>query len=280
MTGTRTRAGLVPDAVLANTRGAELGVAALRRLGERTGFPTWPVVLDLWPTDDDAELSAAADRAADRELEECGALVDDRPDHWSSTAVRVLTGPERELAVRVFGADGPRRACLARRGHEHVLAVRTGDRIALGFPEIADAAGLGAVIRALCGQAPPMTFADIRVPTDEFVDRLARCGDRHDAAAVLRTIGARADDATRLAAALAAPAARTEIVAIAHGAGVVTQSCGALAVVDGERGRIVLSPSGSLDGGRWTTLTPGTGHRLAQGVRLLVETLPDGRWFP
>jgi len=274
------------------TRGGRVDVALLRRAGARRGVLTWPVVLDMVGTEDDAERVRAAFSAADGRLEELG-LVDDLGDPvpWLATATTVLARPDRELEIRTFSESGSVRACLARRNGEHVLAIRSGDIVDVTVVDPADTAALATLVRRYCvdsaddvgaaGQAMdvrPLEFAALACPCDELADRLGRCRHGDDVARTLARLGMPVGDSRTVASALATIGRRTEIVAVSRLDGSLTQSPGALGIVDTARGRIVAGPSRSPDGRVWTTLSPGSGQRISQAVGLLIETLPDGWW--
>ncbi|MEO9329835.1 ESX secretion-associated protein EspG [Gordonia aurantiaca] len=249
-----------------------LGVSELRGLGERFGVQTWPVVLD--PTlrsdraDDAVEPATVASELIDH----------DEPVPWLATVLRVLSKPDREIEMRSFAQNGIRRVCLARRGYEHVLAERNGDRVALTVLESADLDTVAGTIRARFEDVPACEFTAFSAPTDELVDRLGECRTSTEITDALFTLGAPFADAAVAGAALASCRVRTEIVATSDEDGRFAQSSGAVAVFDTARGRVVSSPSKSPDGRVWTTLSPGSGHRITQAVRLLVETLPTGTW--
>lgn len=262
----------------------------LARLGERTGLQTWPVVLDMWFDDPDAETVAARTGHADRVIAEHQLIVDGEPAGWLAPALRVLAAPERQIEIRTFAtgsALAARRVCLARNGNDNVVAIREGTRIDVRMADVATEERVGAIVArevepmASPGSpAPSIEFAGLATPAAEFAERLGRCTSAAETADVLRALGASVPDAVTIAAALDNCVARSEIVAVSWSAGTSTQSSGALAVFDTDRGRIMASPSKSPDGRVWTTLSPGTGHRIMQAVGLLIETLPEGRWLP
>ncbi|GAC66205.1 ESX secretion-associated protein EspG [Gordonia soli] len=257
-----------------------LDTDVLQRLGERCGVQTWPVVLGLRPRYDDAVTALAAARRADQEIATTGLLADGEPATWLATALRVLSTPERLLEVRTFSETDSWRMCVARNGFDHAVAVRRGDTVEIGGQLVTGTADLGAIVRRRLGDAPVPDFVGISAPAGEIADRLARCQGPNDTADALHAVGAGPVEAGLVGAALASCRARTEIVAVSSADGISTQSSGALAVLDTDRGRIVASPSRSPDGRVWTTLSPGTGHRIAQAVGLLIETVPEGRWMP
>ncbi|GAA3697184.1 ESX secretion-associated protein EspG [Gordonia hankookensis] len=262
-----------------------LDVDVLRRLGERAGVQTWPVVLDLWAAHSDFDDHAAATVGADQTIGELGLLDGGEPTGWLAAALRVLSAPERQLEIRTMPASpgptgGIQRICLARNGHDHVLARREGSRIEIGRPAVTQATELGAIVAREFGEAVGADIAGFSAPADELATRLAHCRNSNDTADALHALGAPSSDAIAMASALMSCHARSEIVAVSWTGGACAQSSGALAVFDTDRGRIVASPSKSPDGRVWTTLSPGSGHRIGQAIGLLIETLPEGRWMP
>lgn len=266
MTGIDTRDGLVIDGDV------------LFRLGERSGVQTWPVVLDLYATTDDAEAAEAVAARADREIADRGLWDGDEPIVSLGVALRVLSAPDRMIEARTFGPEATRRVCIARRDNDHVVAIRDGDAIEISTPEIGDDAEIATTVRRLFAEVEPLRIDGFSTPAQELADRLARCGSADDIADAVHACGAHAADATALAAALTAIRSRSEIVAVERTDGTITQSSGALAIFDTDRGRVVVSPSESPDGHVWSTISPGTGHRIQQAVGLLIETLPTGWW--
>ncbi|MFE0750245.1 ESX secretion-associated protein EspG [Gordonia sp. NPDC058843] len=268
-----------------------LDAAVLRRLGERFGVQTWPVVLDLGNVSEnpcastETESRALADGDADVTITALDLIEHGEPTAWAATVLRVLAQPRREIEVRSYSDGSVRRIYLARNGHDHVLAKRTDRRVDVTVVDVADVGALAAVVRAQFDAfgaevSSPVDFTAFSAPSDEVVDRLGRCRTGTDTTDALHALGATPADAAVVSAALASCRTRTEIVASMNEDGRFAQSSGAVAVFDTERGRIVCSPSKSPDGRVWTTFSPGTGHRIAQAVSLLIETLPDGKWMP
>lgn len=268
--------------------GMTFDAAVLCRLGERFGVQTWPVVLDLGNVaaesdtgNDSANVTQADPDAVIAALE----LVEHgEPTPWASTVLRVLAQPQREIEIRSYTDDAVRRICVARNGHDHVLVTRTGRRVDVTVVDVADVEALAAVVRAqfdaLESAAEPAEFTAFAAPSDEVVDRLGRCRAGTETTDALHALGAAPADAVVVSAGFASCRTRTEVVASMNEDGRFAQSSGAVAIFDTERGRIVSSPSKSPDGRVWTTFSPGTGHRIAQAVSLLIETLPDGKWMP
>ncbi|GAC51565.1 ESX secretion-associated protein EspG [Gordonia amicalis] len=255
-----------------------LDAAVLLRLGDRFGVQTWPVVLDMPVSAEDESAQRVADRERDAAIAALGLVDHDEPVPWLATVLRVLSQPQREIEIRSFTDTGVRRMCLARRGYEHVLAERAGEWLDLAVVEVADLDAVADIVRSRFDDAAACEFTSFSVPTDELVDSLGRSGTGTEVTDALYTLGVPLSDAVVISSAFASCRVRTEIVASSNEDGRFSQSSGALAVFDTARGRIVSSPSKSPDGRVWTTLSPGSGHRIAQAVRLLIETLPDGTW--
>ncbi|MDS1113969.1 ESX secretion-associated protein EspG [Gordonia westfalica] len=255
-----------------------LDAAALRRLGDRFGVQTWPVVLDMPVDAEDESAQMSADRERDADIVTSDLVDHDEPGPWLATVLRVLSQPQREIEMRSFTESGVRRICLARRGYEHVLAERVGDRLDLSVVEVTDVDDLGDLVRSRFDDSAQCEFTAFSAPTDELVEKLGGCSTNTEITDALYTLGAPLSDAVVMSAALGSCRVRTEIVASSNEDGRFSRSSGALAVFDTARGRLVSSPSKSPDGRVWTTLSPGSGHRIAQAVRLLIETLPDGTW--
>lgn len=235
-------------------------LVSLRRGGD------WSVVLDL------------AGGTGDRGLRTDAINI----DSWWRQTFTVLDAPDRMLEVRSFSADTVTRICAARRGDDQVIALRAGTQVSIRQIPGGALSVTATRIRRLLGDldrgaervgpgsAP--AFAALRYPAADLADRLADCSDPHALTDTLYALGASPSDANRIAAALTRCHRRTEIVAVA---GRVT-SAGAVGILDSDRGRILASPSLSADGQVWTTVSPGSDHRIEQAIALLVETLPDG----
>lgn len=263
----------------AATADRAIDARVLHRAGERLGVSAWPVVLDLQPgTDDAAELHRQS-VDADRALIGSGLFASGEAAPWLESAVHVLAYPDRQLEIRTFTGGRTIRTCIARRGHDHVVAVRDRDDVEVRSVRLTEVGDLAALVRRCCGDVPALPFIAISRPSDEIVDRLGCCAPGHQMTDALHAMGASPTDAVVVSTALAACHARTEIVAVARDGVALIQSHGAVGIFDADNGRILASPSESPDGQVWTTLSPGSGHRIAQAIGLLVETLPDGRWF-
>ncbi|NKY50396.1 ESX secretion-associated protein EspG [Nocardia vermiculata] len=255
---------------------------AVLAVAELLGVQTLPTVLAVGPRQDSRAAFTAARAAALRELRDTG-LVDsyDDIDLDIGAALMILARPERQLAARVCTESGVRRVCVARRGVEHAVAVRSGDDIevcTLWADE--DGASLARPILDVLGPAEPADITGFGCPTDELSRRLDDVARPSEFAEALHGVAVDERAAIEFGMALSCCRARTEIVAYAHDEGCITRSSGAVAVYDTERGRIVASPGLAADLRLWSTFTPGSAHRVAQAVTALIATLPGGRWLP
>ncbi|MBH0777583.1 ESX secretion-associated protein EspG [Nocardia bovistercoris] len=254
----------------------------LLAVSERLGVQTLPVALAVAPRQDSYDEWMVAQRRVTAELTRSGVIDahgEVEPD--LADALHILAQPDRELAARVYGTtSGVRRICLARRGGAHALAVRTED----GFdvqPVWADGGGqpLVRALLAILGPGRPAEVVAFSALSSELSERLAAALDSADYADAVYALGVADRDATAYGMAFAACHTYAEIVAEVHEDGTTTRSPGAVAVYDTGRGRIVAAPGIAPDQQVWSTVTPGTDHRIAQAVSALIETLPVGRWL-
>ncbi|GAB11908.1 hypothetical protein GOARA_091_00260 [Gordonia araii NBRC 100433] len=260
----------------------EFSLDELDALTDAFDVQSWPVILGLrvrQATVDErrAAVEAGADALRGRGLLDDGEFADE-----VILAVRTLCHEDAQISVRFTdGPDAPlRRVALCRSGTRHVLAMRRGDRLLIQSVDVQTADDAATRIADLLGDEDPVGVTGVSVPTDELVSRLNDCTSANDYAQALHAVGATESDATSAALALAECSRHVEIVAYETVAGSTAQSSGAMAVYSTPRGRMVASPSKSPDGRLWTTISPGSGHRIRQAVVSLIETLPSTRWMP
>ncbi len=253
---------------------------ALVHLGATGGVDVWPAILDLPPTDPTHVVADASDEALG-EILAMGLLdAHARPTPWTAATLAVLRTPEAQIDICVHGDSDVHGACLARRGPDHVFAVRSGDAIGLSVPRIADVGDVGRVVGSVFGPAEIPEFVGISVPTNELRERLDRCGCAGDYAASFCAVGATRADAIAMSLAFETCHARAEVVAASTSGGVTHQSSGTVAVYETGHGRIIAEPSISPDGRMWTTIAPGSSERMGRAVSHLLETLPGAGWPP
>ncbi|MFW0783831.1 ESX secretion-associated protein EspG [Gordonia sp. CPCC 206044] len=256
-----------------------LSADALWRVGEHLDIQIWPTVLDLSPRHDTVEAYREGAANADAELRAAGVLGSEGIDDDFHLALRIVSDPDAELQVRVFGEDGVRRISLTRRGHDHVLVLRYGESITVETVSVDGISSAAQKIVSCVGEADAADIASVSVLTDELVGRLDAATTSADYAEALYALGVDQQEAMKLGTGLADCRGYIEIVAYESWEGRTQQSSGAVAIYETARGRVVGSPSVSPDGQMWTTLSAGSGHRIKQAIGLLVETLPSGRWL-
>ncbi|MCM6776095.1 ESX secretion-associated protein EspG [Nocardia sp. CDC159] len=268
---------------------ATLTNEGLFAVAERLRVQTLPLVLAVAPRHDSFSEWARAQEAAVAQLTESGVFDsygEVEPD--LALAMYALAQPDRELVARIFvrpkdseeGATRSVRVCLVRRGEQHAVAVRTDDTFVIQ-PIWCDGSGtaLARPMLAALGTCAPAEVESCTALADELSRRLDAATTTGDYADALYALGVSGRDATTLGLAFESCYAYAEIVAYAHGDGIATRSPGAVAVYDTGRGRLVAAPGIAPDQRIWSTVTPGTDHRIAQAISALIETLPGERWL-
>ncbi|APE33266.1 ESX secretion-associated protein EspG [Nocardia mangyaensis] len=254
----------------------------LLAVAERLRVQTLPLVLAVRPTQETLADWQAARRAAEAELTGTGILDGDEVANTELVgALLTLSQPDRELVARIFRGGAPVRICLARRGEAHALAVRTGDSYVIE-PIWVDGSGQS-LARPILAQLGPLAAADVAAfsaPATDLAERFDAAENAADYADAVYHLGVAATDATRYGLALGDCHTYAEIVACHHEGGATERATGAVAVYDTAAGRIVAAPGRAPDLRIWSTVTPGTDHRIAQAISALIELLPGGRWLP
>ncbi|MEC3913288.1 ESX secretion-associated protein EspG [Nocardia sp. CDC160] len=251
-------------------------------LAGHLGVQTLPLVLSIGPRQEtyseweQAQEQARADLRARRIVDPHGDVETD-----TATALFALAQPDRELAMRMHTATGRVRVCVVRRGEDHAVAIRRGDLLDI-HPLWSDGSGasLARPLLDALGPCAPADLAPFSAESDELAERLDAAMTSEDYASTVYNLGVPDADATAYGLALADTHAYAEIVAYAYADGVTDRSPGAVAVYDTARGRIVAAPGVAPDQQLWSTLTPGSDHRIAQSISALIDSLPGGRWLP
>ena len=259
-------------------------------LADILDLQTWPSVLAIGPGHEYVDEREKARVAAAAELSAAGLLTADPEPGGGVTdalgeALTILSSPDVLLEIRCHRDTSTRRICLARRGDHHVLATRTESGLVLRDIAIGNDLEVGQLVARLLEPADgtqilPVSVPSVSLPAAELRRRLDEAVSAADYADALHAMGVAVGDAATYAVAFDTCWAHAEIVAIECAPGRMRRSEGAVAVYDTAKGRIVAGPSMSPDGQIWSTLSPGTGHRISQAVTLLMETLPARRWLP
>ncbi|NUS45404.1 MAG: ESX secretion-associated protein EspG [Mycobacteriaceae bacterium] len=246
------------------------------------GVQTFPAALAVAPKYDHIDAWRIAHDETMSELS-AGGILDQYGDVADelAAALRILARPDRQLAVRIYAPDGVRRVCLARRGLDHALAVRTGDdfdvRLVWGGD---DHAALARPILAALGAAEAADVPVFGAESAELRERLDEARGTAEFSDLAFHFGAAERDAVAFGMAMASCHTRAEITAYHHDNAVAVRAPAAVAVYDTARGRVVAGPTRTADHRTWSTFAPGTDHRLTQGISALIGALPGERWMP
>ncbi|MFC4124738.1 ESX secretion-associated protein EspG [Nocardia rhizosphaerae] len=255
---------------------------SLLAVADRLGVQTLPLVLAVGPEQDSfAAWQAARDEAVAGLT--AGGVFDEYGDvePGLADALFTLAKPEAELAARSYGGNGQRRICLARRGTQHAVATRAGSAFEITAPWIdGSERELTRLLLTALTPCPRAEIGTVSVAADDLARRLDAATTTSDYVDAMYALGIDAHEATVLGAAFGSCHGYTEITAAIHHDGLTTRAPGAVAVYDTARGRIVVAPMTAPDGQVWSTITPGTDHRLTQAIGALLEGLPGGRWLP
>ncbi|WP_019931130.1 ESX secretion-associated protein EspG [Nocardia sp. BMG111209] len=260
---------------------ATLSTDGMLAVAAALGVQTFPTVLGVRSTHTSHADFAAARAAAVTDLSGRGILDRDGEvrDDELSAALFALARPERQLVARIKRADNLIRFCLARRGLDHAVAVRTGDDLEVRTVWAGDdPATLARPLLAVLGTAAAANVPAFSAPTEELRQRLD--DPAVDITAAAYGLGMPEPDAVTLGLALRERHSTAELVCYSHRDGLAVRSPAAAAVYDTAAGRIIGGGSVTADGRSWTTLAPGSDGRLAQVIASLVESLPEGRWMP
>ncbi|MQY19554.1 ESX secretion-associated protein EspG [Nocardia macrotermitis] len=261
-------------------------------VAERLGVQTLPLVLAVAPHHDSYDAWQDAQESAVAGLTEAG--VFDSYGEVSSElaqAMFVLSQPESELVARIYRVapshpgEPPApadvvRVCLARRGEDHAIAIRSGDDFRLEtFWSDGSGASLARPLLTALGACAPAQIPDFSVLSQDLSERLSAANTATEYADACYALGIPDREATILGLAFESCSAYAEIVAYAHEDGIATRTSGAVAMYDTGRGRIIAIPATAPDLQAWSTVTPGTDHRIAQAISALIEMLPGERWL-
>ncbi|MFC9993674.1 ESX secretion-associated protein EspG [Nocardia sp. NPDC127526] len=250
-------------------------------LATQLGVQTLPLVLSVGPQQDSHHEWQQAQERARAELQ-AARILDAHGDADPDTAAALfaLAQPDRELAARIFTGEGTVRVCIARRGEENVVATRRGDNLDIRTIW-ADGKGdsLARPILEALGHCAPAEVASFSALSSDLAERLDSATTSEDYASAVYSLGVADNDAPAYGLALSSTHAYAEVVAYTYTDGVTDRSPGAVAVYDTARGRIVAAPAIAPDQQLWSTMTPGTDHRIAQAISALIESLPGGRWL-
>lgn len=252
-----------PVSVLSHdTRRHVLTTAEFDVLWEWLGLAPTPVVLQLASPGRTHAERRSVQAAAWRGLRGRALAGSDGPDPEVARLLHLLGRPAEQLELRAWWGREVRVLAAGRHG-AGALAQRDGDTVIV--------TACGSLPNGLLGQFPPADRGPGRACT---VPSAALTSSR---AAGLRTAlgdaGVPAADAALLATMTTGTAGRAQVVALgADRWGVLRREGGVLGVLDGPRGRYLLTRSTGEDGVEWTTVSPADDRQLRHRIAELLAT--------
>ncbi|NKY59833.1 ESX secretion-associated protein EspG [Nocardia flavorosea] len=264
----------------------DLNVDAALALQRMAGIDSYPSVLAVLPNIYKIEDRDRVHAVVIEQLAAAGVVDGDRVHPLVEDWLNCLYRPDSELEMRILdnGAGDHEatmlRMSLARRGMDHVLAVRCDDHIVIQpvFAKGADHGVLSAAVKAALGEYP---ILDIDPFTADAAALAEVPADPETSRTVLRELGASPRTASALTRALGEVVRRAELVMTEHrdgGAGSIVSKA-SVGVLDTFSGRFVVTPSAAMDGEIWSTFQPGDDAAIKAGIDALIELLPSRSWF-
>lgn len=234
-------------------------------LWERLGLGATPVALRL-PSpgrslDERREVVAAGWQA----LRERGLAGPEGPDPELARLMRLLARPAGQLELRATWGHSVRVVAAGSPG-SGALAVRQDATVTLGA-----CGSLPAALLGVLPPAPPGPGRSATVPTEVLAAALnpSGVGLRR---ALLAQEGIHPGDAELVGRMLATMVGRAQIVALAADRWGVARRCGGVvSVLDGARGRYLMTRAVGHDAVEWTTITPADRRMLHHQVAALLD---------
>ncbi len=262
------RAGLVDDVV-----GVEVTIDGMLVIADRLHLIEFPAALGIRQNIPQEDLRALVWDQVERDLTAQGVLDHSgRPHPAVAEMVDALSRSDRTLEGRWWRRDVGGvmvRFVLCRKGERHVIAVRSGDLIALQL--IAPQVGLAGMVTTVLGPAPPASVE----PLTGVATELAEC----TTAAQLVNLGVAPATARIYTEVVSNPNSWVEIIASErHSGGTYTQTDKAAGVLDSPLGRVVSLPR-RVGGELYGSFLAGTQENLQRALDALLEFLPARAWL-
>ncbi len=245
-----------------DTRRHVLSTAEFDVLWEWLGLAATPVVLQLASPGRTQSERIAIQTAAWRALRERELAGSEGPDPELARLMHLLARPEEQLELRAWWGREARALATGRHG-AGALAVREGDTVTVTACGSLPSALLGLFPTADRGQGQACTVPSAVLAAAPMADmRPALIG-----------AGVPSAEATLLATMVAGTRGRAQVVALgADRWGVLRRAGGVLGVLDGPRGRYVLTRSTGEDGVEWATVAPADDRHLRHRISDLLGT--------
>jgi hypothetical protein len=270
---------VAPDAV-------ELTVEAAWFIADTVGAGSFPWVLGITPPYRDVSERAAFTAGQTEELTRLGVIsaatgrIDPSVTEW----ITAVCFPDRWLELRYVGTRSDRagmlRGYVALRGEQTVVALRGAGLVTFTAIDTQDPSALVPIVVAGLSNRAPARFAEFSLP--------ARVGARADEqlrggaelAGVLEYLGIPGSARPVVESVFGGPRTYVEVVAGQRREGTAATTEIGVAVIDTDKGRVLVSPVKAADGEWVSTFAPGTAFAIALALNDLTSTLPDGQWFP
>ena len=255
-------------------------------IAETIGAGTFPWVLAITTPYRDATERAAFLQRQKAELIQLGLVSESGAVNPSVAAwIKVVCFPGRWLDLRYLGpAEGELlRGIVAQRfgiTGKTVVALRSAQLITFTAMDIDDPRALVPVLGVGLAQRPPAHFDEFAMPTRVGARADERLRSGAPLAEVLDYLAIPKSARSVVESVFAGPRSYVEIVAGCHRDGRHASTEVGVSIVDTTEGRVLVSPSRAFDDEWVSTFRPGTPFAIAVAVEQLINSLPDGQWFP
>ena len=245
-----------------DTRRHVLSTAEFDVLWEWLGLAATPVVLQLASPGRTHGERRAIQTEAWRGLRERELAGSDGPAPELARLMHLLARPEEQLELRGWW-DREARALAAGRHGTGALALREADNVVV--------TACGSLPSALLGTFPPAERGPGRACT--VPSSVLASAPTAELRPALLGAGVPPAEAALLARMVAGTRRRAQVVALAADRwGVLRRAGGVLGVLDGPRGRYLLTRSTGEDGVEWATVAPADDRQLRHRISDLLAT--------
>ncbi|MHA6617391.1 ESX secretion-associated protein EspG [Pseudonocardia sp. DLS-67] len=245
-----------------DTRRHVLTTAEFDVLWEWLGLAPTPVVLQLASLGRTHAERRSVQAAAWQGLRERGLAGPDGPDPELARLLHLLARPDEQLELRAWWGRDVRVLTAGRHG-TGALALRDGDTVTV--------TACGSLPIGILGAFPPADRGPGRACT--VPSAVLAAAPAAQVRPALLGAGVAPADAALLAAMVADTRRRAQVVALgADRWGVLRRAGGVVGVLDGPRGRYLLTRSAAEDGVEWATIAPADDRQLQHRIADLLAT--------
>jgi hypothetical protein len=248
--------------VVLDTRRHVLSTAEFDVLWEWLGLAPTPVVLQLASPGRTHGERRSIQAAAWQGLRRRELAGSDGPDPELARLMHLLARPEEQLELRAWWGREVRALAAGRHG-AGALALREADGVVV--------TACGSLPSALLGAFPPADRGPGRACT--VPSAILAAAPVAELRPALIGAGVSSAEAALLATMVAGTRQRAQVVALAADRwGVLRRAGGVLGVLDGPRGRYLLTRSTGEDGVEWATIGPADDRQLRHRISELLAT--------